>query len=288
MGSQVQQIKDEQGWRKVVLKHTSGSRAEVYLYGAHVVSWTDAVGRESLFLSEQSRFEPGVAIRGGVPVVFPQFASGPLPKHGFARTREWELVESGLSDSDEPRVVLRLRADAETRAIWPYEFAAELEITLGASLQMALKVTNADQRPFDFTSALHTYFRVRDIQQVKVQGLRGLTYRDKVAGGTEREETGEVVTIYAETDRIYLNAPSEVRIRDAGADRGVLLTKRGFADLVVWNPWMEKARELDDLGDEEYRTMLCAEAAQVHAPVRLAPGESWIGSQVLENFPTRQ
>ena len=287
MASHVQEIKDEQGWRKVVLKHASGSRAEVYLYGAHVVSWTDAAGREVLFMSAQSHFEPGVAIRGGIPVVFPQFASGPLPKHGFARTREWELADSGVSDSDEPRVVLRLRADAETWAIWPYEFAAELEITLGASLQMALKVTNTDQRPFDFTSALHTYFRVGDIQQVEVQGLRGLTYWDKVAGGAEREETGEVVTISEETDRVYLNTPSEVRIHNAGADRNILLTKRGFADLVVWNPWIEKAQELDDLGDEEYRTMLCAEAAQVHAPVRLAPGETWIGSQILESSSTR-
>ena len=287
MGSHVQEIEDEQGWRKVVLKHASGSRVEVYLYGAHVASWTDAAGRELLFLSEQSHFEPGVAIRGGIPVVFPQFASGPLPKHGFARTREWELADSGVSDSDEPRVVLRLRADAETRSIWPYEFAVELEITLGASLQMVLKVTNTDQRPFDFTSALHTYFRVSDIQQVRVQGLRGLTYWDKVAGGAEREETGEMVAITGETDRVYLNAPPEVRIHDADAGRSISLTKRGFADLVVWNPWIEKAQELDDLGDEEYRTMLCAEAAQVRVPVRLAPGESWLGSQVLENFPTK-
>ena len=81
---------------RIQLSHASGGTAEVYPYGAHVTSWVPAGGTEALFLSRAAKFEPGSAIRGGVPVIFPQFAElGPLPKHGFARTQTWERVDAG-------------------------------------------------------------------------------------------------------------------------------------------------------------------------------------------------
>src|SRR5512146_3353582 len=74
---------------KVILHGPDGAQAEVYLHGAQVTSWKAADGLERLFLSERSDFLPGSAIRGGVPVIFPQFNElGPLIKHGFARRME--------------------------------------------------------------------------------------------------------------------------------------------------------------------------------------------------------
>jgi len=69
---------------------------EMYLHGAHVTSWRPAGREEVLFLSAQSRWEDGRAIRGGVPICFPWFggkADDPkAPAHGFVRTRAWQLV----------------------------------------------------------------------------------------------------------------------------------------------------------------------------------------------------
>ncbi|HEX6371728.1 MAG TPA: hypothetical protein VF006_22595, partial [Longimicrobium sp.] len=59
---------------KLRLSHASGATAEVYLHGAHVASWVPAGGTEALFVSRAATFAPGKAIRGGVPVIFPQFA----------------------------------------------------------------------------------------------------------------------------------------------------------------------------------------------------------------------
>lgn len=39
---------------------------------------------------------------------------------------------------------------------------------------------SADPKPFEFTTLLHTYFRVPDVTQTTVSGLKGLTYVDKV------------------------------------------------------------------------------------------------------------
>src|SRR5688572_25010680 len=97
------------GLPKIVVEAPDGARAELYLHGAHVTSWRPAgAGGERLFLSAASEFRTDAAIRGGVPVIFPQFAGrGPLPKHGFARTAEWTLVGVERRERD-VRVALRL------------------------------------------------------------------------------------------------------------------------------------------------------------------------------------
>ena len=145
---------------RVRLSHPSGGTADVYLHGAHVTSWIPAGGSEALFLSRAAAFGPGKAIRGGVPVIFPQFAAmGPLPKHGFARTQPWERVD----DAGRPEAVrLRLRDSEETRALWPHAFAAELAVGLGDDwLSLELTIRNPGGAAFQFTAALHTYLRVR-------------------------------------------------------------------------------------------------------------------------------
>ena len=267
---------------RIDLAHPSGARAEVHLHGAHVTHWSDPGGREHLFLSESSRFEPGTAIRGGVPVVFPQFADrGPLPKHGFARTSEWKTVDAGTDPDGAVFALLRLADSEATRTLWPHPFLAELRVTLAGKLEIALRVTNTGSEPLEFTCALHTYLRVEDVRRTSVEGLRGVRYLDKVAGGEERTEEREEVTFGGEVDRVYLEAPDRLRVRDGAAGHTVVVEKEGFRDAVVWNPWAELARELPDLEDDEYLRMLCVEPGNVGAPVRLAPGESWNGTQRL-------
>ncbi|HEX2202578.1 MAG TPA: D-hexose-6-phosphate mutarotase [Longimicrobium sp.] len=271
----------EGGLHRVVLTHPRGGRARVYLHGAHLAEWRDGDGDDVLFVSAASKFDVRSAIRGGVPVVFPQFADqGPLPKHGFARTASWTLAAHGATP-DEARVSLRLSDTDATRALWPHAFTAHLTVTLGDTLAVELTVENAGEAPFDFTCALHTYFRVDDVRRASVAGLRGVRYRDKVTGG-EVVEAAEAVEIAGEVDRVYMGAPDALRILDPAGGRTVVLRREGFADAVVWNPGPDLARELPDLGDDEYLRMLCVEAANAASPVRLAPEERWVGRQTIE------
>lgn len=263
------------GLSKLRLSHASGAAAEVYLHGAHVTSWAPAGGSEALFLSRAATFAPGKAIRGGVPVVFPQFAGmGPLPKHGFARTETWERVDDG----DRPGAVrLRLRDSERTRAVWPHAFLAELAVEVGDDwLSMALTIQNTGEDAFELTAALHTYLRVGDVRRASIEGLRGLRYR---AGKQERVDEDRALTVGGEVDRVYLDTPPELRVRDPQNARDFLLHATGFADTVVWNPWEEATAALTDMEDDEYVEMLCVEAAQVGAPVRLDAGTRWTGAQ---------
>jgi len=109
---------------------------QVYLWGATVTSFKTAAGQELLFVSTKAIFDGKKPIRGGIPVVFPQFATqGPLPQHGFARNSDWTLASVG-----DGRVELTLADNEETRAAWPHAFALKYTITFdNAHLETSLE-----------------------------------------------------------------------------------------------------------------------------------------------------
>ncbi len=164
---------------KLNLAAAEDAHAEIYLHGAHVTSW-GVDGVERLFLSPKADFSPGAAIRGGTPVIFPQFAElGPLPKHGFARSRAWELL---AAEAD--WATLRLREDAASLALWPHPFVLDYTVRIvGRQLQMTLTASNPGPGSFRFSAALHTYLRVDDLRTVSVEGLQGLRFSDSADGG---------------------------------------------------------------------------------------------------------
>ena len=248
----------------------------IALHGAQVVSWVDPGGNERLYLSSRARYGPGDAIRGGVPVVFPQFAVGPLPKHGFLRTRRWSLISKTESGA-----TLQIADDDQTRTLWPYRFLAELTVDLAATLSISLRIVNTGDSPFTFTAALHNYFRVADVKPAAVQGLSGLTYLDKVAGGTLHVDEMPELQLTGETDRIYAAGPRQVAIASALGSSSTTLEADGFGDWVVWNPWRKLTATLADMNPEDYLRMVCVEAGRIADPVTLAPGTAWCGKEVL-------
>ncbi len=272
---------DEFGKQIIQINSPDGGIARISQYGAHVLSWVIPDGRECLFLSPNAEYRAGAAIRGGVPVIFPQFAGlGSLPKHGFARTQTWELARSTAESA-----VFWLSDSSDSLNIWPYHFLAEYTIRIGKSkLEMALSIINTDPAPFTFTAALHTYLRVPDIANTAVSGLEGTTYRDSANGGVEREEDSEQVIFEGEVDRIYLDTPSVLELVAGNmGPAGQLLSilSDGFRDTVIWNPGPEKCVQLGDMKPDGYREFVCVEAAAVGRQIRLAPGESWAGKQIL-------
>lgn len=252
----------------------AGARAAVLPYGAHVTSWVTPDRAEQLFVSARTAYEAGQAIRGGVPVVFPQFSStGPLPKHGFARVRAWDVARQTPNEA-----ALALRDDADTRALWPHAFAAEVTVTLeDDALTVSLAVENTGDAPLAFTAALHTYLRVDDVADVVIDGLAGVRYRDSAAGGVERRDDGAELRLVGEVDRIYMDAPNVVTVREPGRTRTV--SAEGFADVVVWNPGADLAARIADLEPDGWRRFVCVEAAAVARPIEVAPGARWTGAQ---------
>jgi len=275
-------VPGKNGMSTVLLSHPSGSSADVYLNGAHVTSWIPAGGKEVLFMGKTATFAPGDPIRGGIPVVWPQFANtGPLPQHGFARKTEWELA-AGESSEDPSTVRLLLTDDHRTRDQWPYHFRTELTVTIDdKSLQVKLDAFNTGDELFSFTAALHTYVAVADIRETAIRGFTGKWYLDKTQGGNETKDEAKKLVISDETDRVYLKGPKKVEVEDRGNERRLEIRAAGFKDTVVWNPWAEKVTGFIGLDSEDYMRMVCIEAAQIGSPVELKPGGTWSGSQTL-------
>jgi glucose-6-phosphate 1-epimerase len=261
---------------KIVLTTPGGARAEIYQHGAHVASWIPANDTERMFLSAKSAFETGAAIRGGVPVVFPQFSQlGPLPKHGLVRTQPWEMLPAA-----DNAATLRIRETEDTRRLWPHAFEAQLTVKLeDASLALGLAVMNTDDRPFTFTCALHTYLRVHDIAQTQIEGLHGRPYRDAVRGNQNFIEEEAVLRFAGETDRVYHGPAADVIVREP--DRALTIRQAGFVDTVVWNPGAQLGATLPDLETDGYRRYVCVEAALADTSVTLEPQATWRGSQIL-------
>jgi glucose-6-phosphate 1-epimerase len=267
--------------QKVEIAAVDGARAEAYPFGAQVTSWKPASGEERLFLSGKSSFGPHAAIRGGVPIIFPQFGGmGNLPKHGFARVLEWEKVRAGRTSAGRGEAQFRLTSNERTRLTWDHSFSASFVVSVkGMSLSLALSVLNEDSVPFQFTAALHTYLLVDDIRSSVVRGLEGATFRDAAAGGVEKRQEAAELRPNGELDRIYVGIGEPLEVRDSV--RRTRVSMRGFSDVVVWNPGAERGAALPDMDPGGWLRMLCVEAAAVATPVRLAPGERWTGQQTL-------
>ena len=271
----------------VGLRNAAGDTATVSLYGGQVLSWCTAAGGERLYCSPQAVAGQGRAIRGGVPVCFPQFANCGsvvnLAKHGFARTSMWQLVDELITGPDCETASARfvLQDSALTLAAWPFSFALELQITLGSGgLQLQLQVTNTGTAAFGFTAALHTYLATADVRQAALCGLEGITYADALKQNETATQADAALQFVGELDRIYHGTPHALQLQQSGQPH-LRIEQQGFADTVVWNPGPAKAAALSDMPADDWTRMLCIEAAQVKTPVQLQPGNMWQGGQRL-------
>ena len=245
------------------------SSATVYKFGACVTSYKKG-DTDYLMVRPDAKMDGSKPISGGIPFCFPQFGPGAIQQHGFARNLDWEVTEQSGD-----RVVMSLTESAYTLDMWPYKFSATYTITLAeGALQTELCVTNTDSKPFDFTAALHSYWSVSSIANVKVTspGFKGASFLDKTASPPkDTKSTTDVITIGKETDSVYAGVSGDVQLVDK--DRKAPLTianKLGWSDTVVWNPFGNEAMGAD--------SFICVESAQASSPVVLAPGEYWTGA----------
>jgi glucose-6-phosphate 1-epimerase len=271
------------GMDAIELVAPDGARATVLLHGGHLVSWQPAGAEEQLYMSPKSEFASGQAIRGGVPVIFPQFgARGPLQRHGFARTKPWALVMAERG-ADDALAVLRLSDDAATRMFWPHAFELELSVRIsGREIQIELACENKGDEPFEFTTALHSYLRVADLDSSSLQGLTAMRYWDSV-DDMEKVQRVDLLLPGGDLDRIYHRVREDMTLKErlATTERRLQIRQQGFEDAVVWNPGAAKCAALADMPADGYKQMLCVEAAAIETPLRLGAGESWAGMQTL-------
>jgi glucose-6-phosphate 1-epimerase len=263
---------------------TSAATAEIYLHGAQVTSWIPAHSSEVLFLSKQSHWQEGKAIRGGIPICYPWFRSKAddpkAPSHGVVRTTAWQ-IESITQQADIVVISLIITASDATRKFWPYDFHLKHRITVGSELKLELITRNTGTRSFKIEEALHTYFRVGEVEQVSVSGLDGVVYLDNVRNNTENTQHGDLA-MSGPTDNAYIDTTSTLTIIDPALKRKLITEKTNSSTTIAWNPWQQGAASLSDLGDEEWHEMICVEASNIlHSAVDVAPAAEHIFAATL-------
>lgn len=283
--------------------HFNGREYAILDAGAQPIAWEPAGQLPVLWLSPLADFEPGTAVRGGVPIVFPWFGGGPdgdrQPKHGFARTVPWHRAEVTETVKETGELTVRYTLDSTMlpstsspstgsgpgndptgSGTGDWDFAAELTASFGnTALTVSLKIANTGTEPFTYEEALHTYLKVCDVTRVSVSGLEGCSYTDTATGaGPSRQLQTEPVRFEGEVDRIY-DCAGAVVVDDPGFSRRIRVTALGAANTVVWNPGRKLGSSIRDIG-AYWSEFVCVEAANVRsAAITLVPGEQHTLSQ---------
>jgi len=258
--------KRENGFEYIEVTNES-AQAKIALQGAHIFHFEKDGGKPLLWLSEESDFVQGKAIRGGIPICWPAFGmdNPDLPQHGFARTSLWEFIQSYESDANTTNIVFKLGFSARTLALWDYKFEVTLTITIAETLTLALKTVNLDEKPFRLTEAFHTYFSVDSISTCRIRGLEGKPYLDTLTHEQKRQE-GEIYC-NSEYDVIFQEVDKPIEL--VTQKRVVKIQNSGSSSVVVWNPWIEKCKKMSAMKDDAYLRFVCIESANAVDDFRL-------------------
>jgi D-hexose-6-phosphate mutarotase len=250
------------------------ANAIIQLQGAHLTAWTPSNHKPVIWLSTATKFTPGKSIRGGIPVCWPWFGAhatqSNFPAHGFARTVLWEIESIIAVDSGKTQVTLRLSKDNIPEKQWPFTTTVHCIFTIGKELEIELLTVNKGEEDIVLGEALHTYFNVSDVRTILIEGLTDCDYLDKLDDFTNKTQSG-TLAIKSEVDRIYLATDQTCIIEDIGFNRRITVSKKGSLSTIVWNPWVETANKMGDLGENGYLNMICVEsgnAAQDVATVK--------------------
>eukprot|EP00118_Oscarella_pearsei_P006886 m.32227 g.32227 ORF g.32227 m.32227 type:complete len:274 (+) comp31606_c1_seq1:445-1266(+) len=260
----------------------ANNAAEVHLHGATLTSWK-VDGQEMCFVSKNAVLDGKKAIRGGIPIVFPNFGPWDLgPQHGFARNTPWRVAsETTINESGSASMTFELEDSEHTRSMWNFKFKITYTVIVGdKQLETNLDIKNIGTDLFDFTTLLHTYFRVPDVTKSAVDGLKGCKMFDKVHKETRTEER-ELVTVSSETDSVYEGTSQVHHITGGSGGKTITVVKKNLPDTVIWNPWADKASAMSDFGDDEYPLMICVEAGHVACRYKLSPQQTFSCGQTI-------
>lgn len=267
---------------------TRTATATIFLQGAQVSEYGLKNQPPTLWLSPLCNYKPGQPLRGGVPICWPWFgelAKNPEPitaqidqpdppAHGFARNRDWQLLDIQVPSPEQTRLLLNLEIEAGAEPFWPFASELQLEIRIGEELELRLSTFNHDQKPFHYSTALHSYFNINAIDKLTIEGLAEKPYIDALDNWETKSQAG-ALSVNREIDRIYQQLKQPIVLHDLGHQRTIEVSSQGTHSAVIWNPWQDKAKRLGCFPDDAYKKMLCVEpACALNDCVELQPGQS--------------
>jgi galactose mutarotase-like enzyme len=169
---------DQQQYKTYILTDGDSQVSVVPERGGIVTSWK-VKGQEIFYLDGDRFKDPALSVRGGIPLLFPICGNLPddsyslngqtysLIQHGFARNIPW--TATAQSTDDGASVTVTLRSDADTKAVYPFDFELNFTYRLkGNQLELRYGHTNHSDQPMPFSSGIHPYFAASDKTQLTV------------------------------------------------------------------------------------------------------------------------
>lgn len=252
----------------IISLSNSLAECKISLWGGNILSYRPKTEQHDVFwLGERNKFDGIQAIRGGIPVCWPRFAeeklNNNLPRHGFARLSDWVLEHIEV---DEKQMEAELSLPSCEK--FGLNVAAKLFIKVTDRLECCLETLNAGDDDFKFSEALHAYFNVGSVDDIKIKGLSGYQYKSSLDGHIYNQNGN--LQIEGEFDAAFLGHQRNVEIEDPVLKRAILIEKSGSNTTVVWNP----GKDLAEMSEGQYKKFVCVEPAnQGDAFVTLKPGE---------------
>ncbi|MGL5080847.1 MAG: aldose epimerase [Microcoleaceae cyanobacterium] len=176
--------------------HAAQSSLEVVPERGGLITRWRVQGKELLYLDEDRFSDPGLTVRGGIPILFPICGNLPndtyeyqgkqytLKQHGFARDLPWTVTQQSVESW--ASITLVLRSNVQTRAMYPFDFELEFTYTLkGNHLEIFQRFTNlcglSDEIPpqvMPFSTGLHPYFLAQDKSKLQFE-IPAMQYQDQ-------------------------------------------------------------------------------------------------------------
>ncbi|KAI0778185.1 galactose mutarotase-like protein [Trametes elegans] len=276
---------------RVVLEHPKGSSVEILYYGATVISWKSGSAThpqpvERLFVSGKAALDGSKPVRGGIPVVFPNFGApthpdhAKLSQHGFARNNVWKFSKTVMDNE------AGLEPNDDIKAQFDHPFLLDYVVTLAEhqlTTDLHVKHIGLSTTPaFEFQALFHNYIRA-PANDVLISPLTGVSYYDKTepteeARSTPKVESRQGVDVKKFTDFVYENAPGRYNV--VWPDGEVEVRTTHLKDVVIWNP-QEGGSKIGDMEERGWEKYVCVEPGFVRGFVKLEPTQAWWGQQVL-------
>ncbi|CAH0991617.1 Putative glucose-6-phosphate 1-epimerase [Sinobacterium norvegicum] len=267
------------------------AKATIFCQGAQISLYQPHQSAAVLWTSPACDYSAGKSLRGGIPICWPWFsglADNPktvteqysteqlaaAPPHGIVRELDWQLAEINEHENVTELVwFLDLAKDSST--YWPYKTSLSYRVSIGKELNIEFNVCNNGVDKFHFSTALHSYLAVDNIDNAVISGLDGCDYVDALDERKLHRQQGGI-RFTGETDRIYRGCNTDITLTEEGSDNDSLVISSSNSDsAVIWNPWIEKSKTLSHFADDAYQSMLCIETANADKDfVTLEPGHS--------------
>ncbi len=241
----------------------SHATCSIFVYGAHVVSFTPRGEKDVLWLSPYSLFREGCPIRGGIPICFPWFGKREgredLPLHGFVRTRIWDIASAENLADGRTTIVFSLESTDPPAEAWPYHFRLELSVTLGEVLEMALSIQNLEDMPVTCEDGFHTYFRVEDPGRCEVAGLNEVEYIDRIKGDVRTMQVGPA-RFEGEMVHAFMHVPPVLELADFLGQRRIRIEQQHMGSTLLWSPGAQAGAANPEIR-EAWNQFVCVESA---------------------------